>query len=73
MLPNQISYCVEILGLLQVLEKAQDQESGATVKEGQSQDLAEKENLEAAKEEKCSKLQKKKVLETAGMKSQLQS
>ena len=54
------------------MQKAQDQESGATVKEGQSQDLAEKENLEAAKEGKCSKLQRKKVLETAGMKSQLQ-
>ena len=54
------------------MQKAQDQENGATVKEGQSQDLAEKENLEAAKEEKCSKLQKKKVFEAAGVKSQLQ-
>ena len=50
----------------------QDQESGATVKEGESQDLAKKENWEAAKEEKCSKLQKKRVFEAAGMKSQLQ-
>ena len=67
--PNQICYCVEILALLKVLENTQDQESGTTVEAGQSQDLAEKENLEAAKEERCSKLQKKKVLKTAGRKS----
>ena len=36
---------------------------------GQGKDLAKEENLKAGNEGKCSKAQKRKVLETAGMKA----
>ena len=51
------------------MQRAQDQESGGTVEVGQGQDLAKEENLKAGDEGKCSKSQKRKILETAGMKA----
>ena len=60
---------IKSLLLLLVLEKAQDQESGAPVEVGEGQDLAKEENLKAGNEGKCSKAQKRKILETAGMKA----
>ena len=36
---------------------------------GQGQDLAKEEKLKAGNQEKCSKSQKRKILETAGMKT----
>ena len=49
------------------MQRAQDQESGETVEAGQGQDLAKKQKLKEGNEGKCSKSQKRKALETAGM------